>query len=192
MITAGIDYSMTSPAICVHDGKEWCYKNCKFYYLVKKEKLVFKNEMFIGDLYPEYTIDTERFDNLAQWSKSIINDHNVEDCYIEGYAFGATGRVFNIAENGGILKHALWMNGTQFDVIAPTIIKKFATGKGNANKEKLYEAFLSETGIDIRKILDINNKSWNPISDIVDAYYIAKYGFMNRIENEQAKKDAQA
>ena len=63
--------------------------------------------------------------------------------------------------------------------MAPTTIKKFATGKGNANKEKLYDAFVEETGIDIRKTLDISNKSWNPVSDIVDAYYIAKYGFMN-------------
>lgn len=178
-IVAGVDYSMTSPSICVHEGEEWSHENCRFYYLVKREKLVFENNLFSGSVYPSYDIDTERFDNLSQWSVDIINKHNVDECYIEGYAFGATGRVFHIAENGGILKHKLWLNGTPFEVMAPTTIKKFATGKGNANKEKLYDAFVEETGIDIRKTLDISNKSWNPVSDIVDAYYIAKYGFMN-------------
>lgn len=177
MVIAGIDYSMTSPAICVHEGKEWSHENCTFYYLVKKDKLVLEASPFMGSLYPEYDFDIDRFDNLGQWSVDIINSHGVDECFIEGYAFGATGRVFHIAENGGILKHKLWENETKFEVIAPTTIKKFATGKGNANKEKLYESFLEETNIDIRKKLDISTKSWNPVSDIVDAYYIAKFGF---------------
>lgn len=42
----------------------------------------------------------------------------------------------------------------------------------------MYESFIAETGVDIRARLDIiSTKNWNPISDIIDAYYIAKYGF---------------
>jgi len=85
--------------------------------------------------------------------------------------------VFNIAENAGLLKHYLWKKGFEYHTVPPTVIKKFATGKGNANKEKLQEAFIAETGVDIKNMLDMTEKQWNPLSDIVDAYYICKYGF---------------
>jgi hypothetical protein len=62
------------------------------------------------------------------------------------------------------------------DVHAPSAIKKFATGKGNAKKEDMYASFVEETGVDLSIILDqsVDPKVNSPISDIVDAYYIAK------------------
>jgi hypothetical protein len=69
-------------------------------------------------------------------------------------------------------------------VVPPTVIKKFGTGKGNASKELMYESFFSDLGVDIReKIGIISVKQWNPISDIVDAYYIANYGFEMEKDN---------
>ena len=77
-------------------------------------------------------------------------------------------------------KHKLYEKGIPHEVFPPTMIKKFGSGKGNANKEKMIEAFEEETSIDIREKCGIINKSWNPITDIVDAYYICKYGFYKR------------
>lgn len=177
MVIAGIDYSLTSPAICIHEGDKWSYDNCKFYYLVKNEKHILESNQYHGSLYPEYEIDIERFRNLSQWSFEIISKHNSNNVYLEGYAFGAVGRVFQIAENAGLLKYILWNNQINVEVVPPTMVKKFASGKGNANKEMMYESFLCETGVDIREKIGIINKQWNPISDIVDSYYIAKFGF---------------
>ena len=110
-------------------------------------------------------------------------ENKAQQCFIEGYAYGAVGRVFQIAENTGLLKYKLWKDGIPFSVFAPSEIKKHATGKGNSNKERLYECFLAETNVDIRKTLDImNNKVWNPVSDIVDAYYITKLGFNKMVD----------
>ena len=178
MIIAGIDYSLTSPSICVHNGDSWDVKNCKFYYLSQKKNWILVSGQFHGTEYEKYDSDTQRYDNLSRWSSQIISENKVDRCYIEGYAFNAVGRVFQIAENTGLLKYKLWKDGVSFAVFAPSEIKKNATGKGNANKEKMYESFLAETNVDIRKTLDITNeKVWNPVSDIVDAYYIAKLGF---------------
>ncbi len=47
----------------------------------------------------------------------------------------------------------------------------------------MYEAFLKETKIDLKKIFD-TNKVGNPISDIVDSYYIAKVGHKNSIKGD--------
>jgi len=184
MNIAGIDYSLTSPAICVHSGDTWDYKNCEFYYMVKRDKLLHPEKQFNATMYPEYDHDIERFEKLSDWSLNILKKHNVTDAHIEGYAFGAVGRVFQIAENAGHLKYQIHKAGMVQAVHAPTVIKKFATGKGNATKEKMYDAFFSETGVDIReKVGIISFKQWNPISDIVDAYYIAKHGFVKEKEN---------
>lgn len=178
MIIAGIDYSLTSPSICVHKGTEWSVNNCTFYYLTHRKAYLSVTGKFLGNMYEEYESDSHRYDNLSQWSNKIITENNVTQCFIEGYAFNAVGRVFQIAENTGLLKYTLWKSKVPYQVFAPPEIKKFATTKGNANKEKMYQAFLEETSIDIRKTLDIMNENiWNPISDIVDAYYIAKLGF---------------
>lgn len=120
---------------------------------------------------------------MAKWSLQWISAAGCSRVAIEGYAFGAVGRVFQIAENAGLLKYKLWKEGIEYTVPAPTEIKKFATGKGNANKDMMLEAFNEETGVDIRAKLDII-KGYNPISDIVDAYYIAKFGFTNGKKND--------
>jgi hypothetical protein len=58
----------------------------------------------------------------------------------------------------------------------PSVIKKFATGKGNADKQKMYERFTKDTNTNLMKAFDIPTLN-NPITDIIDAYYIAKSGY---------------
>ena len=96
--------------------------------------------------------------------------------YIEDYSFGSTGRVFHIAENCGLLKYKLWEIGLRFTTIAPSAIKKFATGKGNADKQKMYDAFVAETGQNLIQFYSKSGTLTSPVTDIVDSYYIAKYG----------------
>lgn len=182
MIVCGIDYSLTSPAITVHQGDQWSVDNCRFYYMSTKQKNLVDTNMFHGTLYPKFDSDTQRYDNLSRWSIGMVA--TADKAFIEGYAFGAVGRVFQIAENTGLLKYFMWKRGVPFDVFAPSEIKKHATGKGNATKDKLYDAFVIETGVDIRQELGIINlNDWNPVSDIVDSYYIAKLGFMKEKQN---------
>ena len=64
----------------------------------------------------------------------------------------------------------------KYETVVPSVVKKGATGKGNADKDKMYEAFVKETKIDLKKIFD-TDKVGNPISDIVDSYYIQKVGY---------------
>lgn len=95
---------------------------------------------------------------------------------IEDYSMGSKGRVFHIAENCGILKHELYVNELPFDTVPPTTLKKFASGKGNASKEMMYESFLRETNIDIKNHINPKLKeSDNPVSDVIDSFYLAKY-----------------
>ena len=180
MRIAGIDYSMTSPAICTHIGKRWNFKNCEFYYLTSIKKLAKKfgkHGEFHGQLQPKkHKNDEERFEMISHWA--IQRCFKFDFVALEGYAFNATGRVFQVAENTGLLKHKLWESNTPFDVYSPSVIKKFATGKGNATKEDMYDAWLKETGVDIKEMMIPNReKVGNPVTDIVDSYFICKYYF---------------
>ena len=183
MRIAGIDYSMTSPALCTHIGERWDFNNCSFYFLTKTKRLARKHlsGMIHGSLLKEYKCQEERFDMISHWAmKRIMSFDHV---MLEGYAFAATGRVFDVAENTGILKHKLWGSNTKFDTVTPPQVKKFATGSGSATKDKMHDAWFKETGINLHEeMTPRREKVGNPVSDIVDAYFICKYLYFETLD----------
>jgi Holliday junction resolvasome RuvABC endonuclease subunit len=165
--TAGIDYSLTSPAICFDN---------RFFYLGKEFKTwEYKGWQFESTKYPTYECEEERHHKISLWATGIIVSSNIDSVYIEDYAFGAKGRIFNIGENTGHLKHELWRHGVKFSVVAPTQIKKFATGKGNADKQAMFDAFTKLVKVNLQDAFE-HKILKNPVTDIIDAYYISRYG----------------
>ena len=69
-----------------------------------------------------------------------------------------------------------------YQTVVPSVVKKGATGKGNADKDMMYEAFKKETKLNLKKIFD-TEKVGNPISDIADSYFIQKVGYENSIKS---------
>ena len=172
----GIDLSLTSPACCFFQGDEFNLNGCSFYFLTNNKKLEGNFSPAQGTLIKEYNHDQERYYNITKWIIHIIYDTSPQHIFIEDYSYSSTGRVFNIAENCGILKHTLWKNEITYTTIPPTVVKKQATGKGNSNKVAMELAFISETGFDFRKILKLSKSVSNPVSDLIDSYYVCKAG----------------
>src|SRR5210317_2465253 len=174
----GIDYSLTSPAICVNNG------NLMFYYLTSKKKWTgVISEEIVGYEHKEWTDPIQRFTFISDFALDIISTTNNPTIYIEGYSFGSKGQgVFQIAENCGILKYRLLEEKFGYNTVVPSVVKKGATGKGNADKDMMYEVYVKETNIDLKKLFD-TDKVGNPISDIVDSYYIQKVGYENSIKS---------
>lgn len=136
------------------------------------------NNNIRGELFPDYTAECGRYDSISDWAVELLIGS--DQVALEDYAYAAKGRIFHIAENTGILKYKLWQQSIPLDVVQPTRVKKFASGKGNANKQEMFESFVKETGTDLRiHMNDIRKEIGNPISDIVDAYYICKYNHEN-------------
>lgn len=182
MKVIGIDYSMTSPAITLMvDG------TITSHYLtsVKKHQTTYRltdNYHAIGTPQSDHHSQEDRFDRISEWAVRVC-DIEPQLIIIEDYAMGAKGKVFHIAENCGLMKHKLWKRRSPFKVIAPTALKKFATGKGNADKCMMHDAFKQATGIDLRKVMDQESKDCgSPVSDIVDSYYLALFA-SNAISN---------
>jgi len=175
-IYAGIDYSLTSPSICIYNTKigDFRFDHCMIYFLtdVNKLKKVFLGNVR-GETFQDYENECQRYDTISEWAIQYLIGCTMVG--LEDYAFAAKGRVFHIAENTGILKYKLFQQGIPVDTIPPTVVKKKATGKGNADKESMYNAFVSETGVMLKDIITPNKKDvGNPVSDIVDSYYICK------------------
>ena len=179
MIIAGIDYSMTCPCVVIYDDSvELKFDNCKFYYQTDTLKYAekFRHNIF-GNLFSGYSSDEERYYQNAMWVMKIIEMYGAEFVMIEDYSFASRGKVFNLAENCGLMKHNLWMRKIPFDTVPPTTAKKFFSGKGNSDKEKMYESFVTQTGIDLKGEMSPNSmRIGSPVGDIVDAYAMIHYG----------------
>ena len=187
----GIDYSLSSPGICVNTSKgEFKTEDCTFYFLTNTKKYdatfcrpFVTNVRYIGTSHKPYTSEPERYSQIADWAINIIKSYGdattgmnriKPTIQIEDYSYGSTGRVFHIAENLGLLKYKLKMEcGWDYTLLPPSVIKKFATDKGNANKDLMLDAFEKDTGTNLAQVFDTTSKS--PVSDVADAYFICKY-----------------
>ena len=79
----GIDYSLSSPGICVNTSEgEFKYEDCTFYFLTntKKYNTTFKEKIciwtsaveFVGSPHQLYTSEPERYSQIADWVVDII------------------------------------------------------------------------------------------------------------------------
>jgi len=187
----GIDYSLTCPCVCVSNNTS--FTDSYFHFLHSNKKYHGQALNINGDDHDEYLTDQQRYENIASWVLSIVAPFDKESVYIliEDYAFAAKGRVFNLAENCGLLKYLLYKNGYKFSTIAPSVIKKYATGKGNANKEAMWNAFYEHTQIDLIGVYGSKSRRLDsPVTDIIDSYYLTQW-MRDSLEDkkEQEKMD---
>lgn len=174
-IVIGLDFSMSSPGICVNYGDVYT-----LHYLTQKKKL----EGYIapnvtGYPYPvDYSCNEERFHNIAKWVLSVVGICHPDNTIIniEGYAFAASGIIAQIAEATSVTKQILYHNGYKFNLIAPTSVKKSFTGSGRADKELMYKHFVEKTGFKLNDLFKTKSeKIGSPVSDMVDAYALSCY-----------------
>ena len=202
----GIDYSISSPAVTVYKkdnstGEKWSVNNCDFYFFLpeknKNHSIITKMDSssslccsphFYPLMYPDLITGFDRYIYLADWVVRCLSHYKITGIALEGYAYASrASSVFPLAENVGILKYKLKKEmGIEPEIIPPSKVKKFASGRGNANKEVLNECFKEETGIDIKQnLLEQSSKSYTPSSDIIDSYYIAKWLFFSKNKTQQ-------
>jgi hypothetical protein len=125
-------------------------------------------------------------------------------CAIEEYAFSMSGQLASLGENAGILKYRLYEEHSEYvSAYSSLSIKAFARlalpkeqqtfidsktlkpKKLKMTKEEMHSAFVADTGVDLCKVfgvVTVLTKSGqpvkkNPIPDIVDSYWVAKYHY---------------
>lgn len=172
----GIDYSLSCPCACVLSEDKSFIKS-EVFYLTSTKKYADNWNNILGVLQKPYKNFMERYGNNADFFIERLQPKKDDVIFIEDYAMHSIGRTFDLAENAGILKYKLYQMGVNAKIISPTVIKMFFHGKGNADKNKMYEAFVSRTNIDLRKLFGCYAKKLpSPITDIVDAWALALTG----------------
>jgi len=187
LIVVGLDYSMSNPAMTIHIGDKWSIDNCQFFYLTNKKNSIIIEDKIMAARYSifDWRCREERFDFLSKFFTDYIpEDSNV---FIEAYSFGSKGQTFQIGENTGVLKNRIYREYGIIPLsIAPSAIKKIATGKGNkVDKVDMCKAFVEDTKFKIHEIFS-SKMGTSPSADIVDSYYVAKAGF-DYLTNPQTK-----
>jgi len=83
--------------------------------------------------------------------EKLIFDYSPQIAVMEGYAYSPNaGMAFNIGELGGIYKTQLWKNRIPLYIVAPTTLKKFATGSGKGDKNKIMLNVYREYGLEFK------------------------------------------
>ena len=189
----GIDYSMRSPAMVAYHTTDDALR----YYYMSTEKSKLKDD---SNLFSEYipvnstseedlaagsiNASFDRYNCIADWFLRTIDVIRPKMIFIEGYSLGSHGKVFNIAENAAILKQKLYERGHSVSIFPPTVVKKFATGKGNASKQLMKEHFMTPHKALKKQLIEpritdlhkVAHYKESPFTDLVDAYYVLRYG----------------
>ena len=191
MVVIGLDWSITSPAwtIIDSDGRyvhhyfvQRNHKNSKKdeSNLKVVDDVESKMESFHPYYYPEFDCSMNRFYLL---SEALVDSVITYDMYnmkvvFEGYSFGATGKVLDIAECTGIAKQALYREYGLIPTVVPSAQWKKHFGlKGNSDKKPIVDLYIERTGNDLYSIFNKKPdiKSLGVMSDIADSYFIAMY-----------------
>lgn len=102
---------------------------------------------------------------------------------IEGYAAQAKYRAHQIGELGGVIRLALDESNIPFTVIAPTVLKKFVTGKGNSPKSLILKYLLSYFGADV----DQEDAGDAMGLALYGAYLVGGYSYLTQARRESFK-----
>lgn len=108
----------------------------------------------------------DRLRRLAKEAEAFIKKHWPALCVIEGYSHAAKWKAAAMGELGAMVRHMVIGIPPVTIEVAPTVLKKFAAGKGNANKLVMTQS--------VGKKFDCQFKTDN----MADAYGLAWLGLV--------------
>jgi len=147
IITIGIDPSLTSTGICVMDENGQVLQSLALsskHYGVKRLD-DFKDK--VGEIFYPYR-----------------NKGHELFIAIEGYSFASNTQGIALGELGGMMRLYMYELGIKYIEVPPTVVKKFATGKGNSDKIAMAVALQKQYGLEY------------PTSDQTDAHFLGLIG----------------
>lgn len=172
----GLDLSITSPGFCIMDVDEkYEIVNIDLHGFTKTDKWVWDGDGLIIHKVPkEYDSHPPHYRPFMIYEimKPYLKD--VDYIAIEDYAFGAKGKVFDIAESSGALKNIFYSMKIPMKKFPPMTVKQCATGSGGADKVMMGLAF-SASGLKkfVNSYLFELPEYNNPQEDLIDACYMA-------------------
>jgi len=111
----------------------------------------------------------ERLGAIATRLEGILSAYKPTMIALEGYSFGSKFNHEIMYSIGTVLRYFLWQQEYNYQLIPPTTLKKFVTGKGNSKKDLMLKAVFKNWAF------DTNN------DNEADAYALALYAIFHEL-----------
>ena len=105
-----------------------------------------------------------RLQSIADEVSRVLDVWKPDNAVIEAYAIYRVSSVVAVVSVGTVVRKLLYDRRIPWVEVPPTTLKKFATGKGNAQKNDMAAAAKAKLGYN------------SPSDDIIDAVWLAKLG----------------
>lgn len=108
--------------------------------------------------------------NICTIVKDIIDQHEPDLIQMEGISYGSKGSAA-LADLAGLnfaLRLSILDKDVEFNIIAPTSVKKFAVGNGGVEKDVMVASW-KKLDKNVSDITDIK------VDDLADSYFISHY-----------------
>lgn len=142
-VVMGIDPSLNNTAYCVLGN----------------------GEPVIGKIGVGKRRGVERLLHIEQEITKLLACHQPLLVVIEGYSYASAHQAHQAGELGGVLRRLFHVARTSWIDVAPPTLKKFITGKGNANKNLVILNVYKRWGVEVGS------------DDEADAFGLAKAGY---------------
>lgn len=172
----GLDLSITSPGFCIMDiDDNYEVVEINLHGFTKTDKWVFDGEGLIIHKFPaDYDKHPPHYRPFLVYDivKPYLKD--IDYIAVEDYAFGAKGKVFDIAECSGALKNIFYTQNIPMKKFPPMTVKTCATGNGGADKVLMGMAFKQRVPNKLIPEHFFKLKEYSsPASDLIDAFFMA-------------------
>lgn len=154
----GIDQSLTCTSVCVYTGQE----------------------LTIHRIKPDHK-GVKRLCTIYDTIDNILMLHPDAMVAIEGYAFNAKGLYFNLGEVGGVIRLAVYKREMPLIQVPPTHLKKYITGKGNANKNVMIKELYKNYELDIN---DDNDADAASLALICREYFETQFHIVTALRTD--------
>ena len=181
MIIMGIDPSINCTGVCIYDTAS----HTNLYYMIaskctKKMKEFRSDHITIieyckreankGEYQEKEYNKSNNIYDVCVIIKNLIQHHEPDLIQMEGISYGSRGSAA-LADLAGLnfaIRMTILNEAVQFNILAPTTVKKFAVGNGSAEKDVMIASW---------KLLDKNITGIKDIKvdDLADSYFIAHY-----------------
>jgi len=92
-------------------------------------------------------------EKLTEALTTLNKENIIKLVCMESYSFASKGMQFSIGEMGGIYKLVMKDLGLPFTMVAPTVLKKYVTGKGNCKKDLILKEVYKNMGLILMTII---------------------------------------
>lgn len=163
MITVGIDLAINNIGMCRYDGKKFTD-----FKLLTRKKTKYKDKENVIRLTKE---GFDKYLEIREQVMELCRHWGADLVLIEDFSYGSRGQaMFDLGMVQGVVRASLMDNGIDFDVVAPSKVKKGITGKGNASKMKVTMAVCRKLSIDFPDRFDDESKDVCDSIAVVWAY----------------------